>query len=354
MLMVISRIFGLLPADMAIDLGTSTTRVCVRGKGLVTEEPTVLAVKKGTCEVLNEGRGQAIGQIARDMMGREPGSIEVIRPLRGGAIVDIDMTRALLKYFIQAASGSRRWANPRLVINAPTDISDVDKRALQEVAERAGARKVYLIDQPRAAGMGSFLPIHQARGHMIIDIGAGSTDISVLTLGDVVESRSVPVAGNSMDEAIISYIRKQFNILVGKTTAEKAKLHLASSRQPGAAAALEVSGQDLLANVPRSVALHPEDIWKAINPQVSQLVDSVADMVARLGPELSSDLIANGITLCGGGAQLSGLADRIEIETNARVYIPDNPACAVARGLSLVLKYFDDFRPILECTEDRY
>ena len=169
-----SFLSGLFSADMAIDLGTSTTRVCVRGKGLVTEEPTVLAVKKGTCEVLNDGRGQAIGQIARDMMGREPGSIEVIRPLRGGAIVDIDMTRALLKYFIQTASGSRRWANPRLVINAPTDISDVDKRALQEVAERAGARKVYLIDQPRAAGMGSFLPIHQARGHMIIDIGAGT------------------------------------------------------------------------------------------------------------------------------------------------------------------------------------
>ncbi len=352
--MVISRIFGLMPADMAIDLGTATTRVCVRGKGLITEEPTVLAVKKGTCEVLNEGRGQAIGQIARDMMGREPGSIEVIRPLRRGAIVDIDMTRALLKYFIQTASGARRWANPRLVINAPTDISDVDKRALQEVAERAGARKVYLMDQPRAAGLGSFLPIHQARGHMILDIGAGSTDISVLTLGDVVVSRRVPIAGNSLDNAIISYVRKQFNILIGKTTAEQAKLHLATAGQHGNAPALEISGQDLLANVPRSVVLKPDDIWKAINPQISQLVDSVADMVARLGPELSADLIANGITLCGGGAQLNGLADRIEIETNARVYIPEDPAGAVARGLSLVLKYFDDFRPVLECTEDRY
>ena len=352
--MVISRIFGLMPADMAIDLGTATTRVCVRGKGLITEEPTVLAVKKGTCEVLNEGRGQAIGQIARDMMGREPGSIEVIRPLRRGAIVDIDMTRALLKYFIQTASGARRWANPRLVINAPTDISDVDKRALQEVAERAGARKVYLMDQPRAAGLGSFLPIHQARGHMILDIGAGSTDISVLTLGDVVVSRRVPIAGNSLDNAIISYVRKQFNILIGKTTAEQAKLHLATAGQHGNGPALEISGQDLLANVPRSVVLKPDDIWKAINPQISQLVDSVADMVARLGPELSADLIANGITLCGGGAQLNGLADRIEIETNARVYIPEDPAGAVARGLSLVLKYFDDFRPVLECTEDRY
>ena len=255
---------------------------------------------------------------------------------------------------MRSASGSRRWANPRLVINAPTDISDVDKRALQEVAERAGARKVFLVDQPRAAGLGSFLPIHEARGHMILDIGAGSTDISVLTLGDVVVSRRVPVAGNSLDEAIISYVRKQFNILIGKTTAEQAKLHLTGTGRHEAAPALEISGQDLMANVPRSVVLQPADIWKAINPQVSQLVDSVADMVARLGPELSADLIANGITLCGGGAQLSGLADRIEIETNARVYIPENPAGAVARGLSLVLKYFNDFKPILECTEDRY
>ena len=205
-------------------------------------------------------------------MGREPGSIEVIRPLRRGAIVDIDMTRALLKYFIQTASGARRWANPRLVINAPTDISDVDKRALQEVAERAGARKVYLMDQPRAAGMGSSLPIHQARGHMILDIGAGSTDISVLTLGDVVVSRRVPIAGNTLDNAIISYVRKQFNILIGKATAEQAKLYLAGAGQLEIAPALEISGQDLLANVPRSVVLKPDDIWKAINPQILSLI----------------------------------------------------------------------------------
>lgn len=352
--MVISRIFGFLSTDMAIDLGTATTRVCVRGKGLTAEEPTVLAVRKGTCEVLDEGRGLAIGRIARDMIGREPGSIEVVRPLRSGSIADIDMTRVLLKYFIRSASGGRRLANPRLVINAPTDISDVDKRALHEVAERAGARKVYLIDQPRAAGMGSSLPIHQARGHMIIDIGAGTTNISVLTLGDVVESRSIPVAGDSMDDAIVYYVRKQFNILIGKVTAEKAKIHLASAARLENSPPLEISGQDLIANVPRSVVIKPGDIWEALKPQVSQLVDSIADMVARLGPELSSDLIENGITLCGGGAQLQGLADRIEIETNARVYIPENPALAVARGLSLVLKYFDDFQPILECAEDRF
>lgn len=350
--MVISRLFGFLSTDMAIDLGTATTRVCVRGKGLITEEPTVLAVRKGTCEVLGEGR--AIGHSARQMIGREPGSIEVIRPLRRGSIVDLDMTRVLLRHFIRSASGNRRWVNPRLVINAPTDISDVDKRALQEAADRAGARKVYLIDQPRAAGMGSFLPIHQARGHMIIDIGAGTTDISVLTLGDVVVSRSVPVAGNSMDDAIIYYVRKQFNILIGTVTAEKVKIHLSSASHLEDVLPLEISGRDLMANVPRSVIIKAQDAWEALKPQITQIVDSVADIVARLGPELSSDLITNGITLCGGGAQLHGLADRIESETNAGVYTPENPAGAVARGLSLVLKYFDDFRPILECAEDRF
>ena len=348
--MVVSRLFGLFSTDMAIDLGTSTTRLCVRGRGLVSEEPTVLAVKKGTHEVLDDGR--AIGRNARKMLGRAPLSIDVIRPLRGGSIDDFDMTRILLAHFIRTARNGS-WIAPRLLVNASTDLSDVAKTALQQAADRAGAGKVYLLDQPRAAGLGAGQPIHEAHGHMIIDIGAGTTDISVLSLGDVVESRSIPVAGDAMDEAITHYVRNRYNILIGPDTAEDVKIRLGSALPGDEGPPLEITGYGRDVQVPRSVVLGTDEVQRALDRPLSIIIDSIGDLVARLGPELSSDLMESGITLCGGVASLPGLADRIYASTNTKVHVPQEPGLTVARGLELVLKYFDEFRPFLECPEDR-
>ena len=350
--MVVSRLLGLFSTDTAIDLGTSTTRVCVRGKGLVSQEPTVLAVKKGTHEVLDGGR--AIGRKARRMLGRAPLSVDVIRPIRGGAIIDFDMTRILLRHFLRTASGNRRWFAPRLLVNAPTDLSDVAKAALQQVADRAGAGRVYLFDQPRIAGLGALQPIHEAHGQMIIDIGAGTTDISVLSLGDVVESRSIPVGGDAMDEAIIHHVRKCYSILIGPDTAEEVKIRLGNALPGDQRPPIEITGHGRDVQVPRSVMLGTEEVQRALDRPLGIITDSIGDMVGRLGPELSSDLMQSGITLCGGAASLPGLADRICAATNTMVYVPEEPGLAVARGLSLVLQHFDDFLPFLESPEDRF
>ena len=350
--MVVSRLFGLFSADTAIDLGTSSTRLCMRGRGIVSEEPTYLAVKKGTTEVFDHGR--AIGQAARDMQGRAPRSIEVIKPIRNGAIFDFEMTRILLRHFIRSAGGGRRWNSPRLLISLPTDVSDVSKNALQQVADRAGAGKLYLIDQPRAAGLGSWQPIHTARGHMIVDIGAGTTDISVLALGDVIASRSIPAAGDAMDEAIVSYIRKKYNIWISPQTAEEIKIRLGSAHPCAPALPPCVfSGLDLMANVPREISITQEEVRLAIDPQLTQIVDAIADMIPTLEAELIRDLKETGITLCGGIANLPGLPERLYGWTNTKVFVPSDPRLSVARGLAAALEHFDELRPLLECPEDR-
>lgn len=348
--MVVSRLFGLFSFDMGIDLGTENTRVCVRGRGIVHRGPTVVAVKKGTHQVLDGG--MAVGHSAKAMLGRAPLSIEVVRPLRDGVIADFDMTEALLHSLIQRAHNRRRWVRPRLLINTPTGITVVEKRAIFNAAERAGARQVYLVEQPRAAGVGAGLPIHEARGQMIVDVGAGTTDISVLTLADVVESRSLKVGGDAMNDVISTYLRKSFNILIGESTAEKVKLTLGSAWPAVEETTMEVRGRELLAGGPRAVAISSTEVRGALREPIEEIVDGVCVVRDRLGPELAGDLLETGLTLCGGGALLPGLAELLELESGLPVRVADDPTNTVARGLGVFLEHFEEFEPILESAED--
>ena len=348
--MVVSRLFGLFSSDMGFDLGTENTRVCVRGRGVVHRGPTVVAVKKGTHQVLDGG--MAVGQSAKDMLGRAPLSIEVVRPLRDGVIADFDMTEALLNSLIRRAHNRRRWVRPRLLINTPTGITVVEKRAIFNAAERAGARQVYLVEQPRAAGVGAGLPIHEARGQMIVDIGAGTTDISVLALADVVESRSLRVGGDTMNDAISTYLRKSFNILIGQSTAEEIKVTLGSAYPAVEEAEMQVRGRELLAGVPRKVAINSIEVREALREPIDEVVDGVRATLERLGPELAGDLLDTGMTLCGGGALLPGLAELLAQETGLPVCVDGDPTNTVVRGLGVFLEHFEEFEPILESAED--
>jgi rod shape-determining protein MreB len=347
--MVVSRIFGIFSSDMGIDLGTENTRVCVRGKGIVHRGPTVVAVKKGTHQLLGAG---AVGHTAKEMLGRAPLSIDVVRPLKDGVIADFDMTEALIAALIRKVHHRRRWVSPRLLINTPTGITAVEKRAVFNAAERAGARRVFLVEEPRAAGVGAGLPIHEARAHMVVDIGAGTTDISVLSLGDVVESRSIKVAGDAMNDAIASYLRKSFNLLVGENSAEEIKLTLGSAHRDVDEGVMEVRGRDLLAGVPQAVTISSVEIREALREPLEAVVEAIRGVLERMGPELSGDLLDSGMTLCGGGALLPGMAQLIAEETGLPVCVADDPMDTVARGLGIFLEYLEDFVPILENAED--
>ena len=348
--MFFSKLVGSFSADLGIDLGTSNTHVCVQGKGLVLSEPSVVAVKKGTDEVLCGGA--AVGRIAKDMLGRTPLSIDAVRPLREGVVADFDMTEALLSYFFRKVQDGRRWISPRVLITVPVSINPIQKRAVFNSAERAGARKVYLLEEPRAAGVGAGVPIHEASANMIVDIGGGTTDISILSLADVVVSKSLKIAGDAMDEAIVQYVRKNYNNLVGPNTAEDIKIRLGSACPMTDEGSLTVNGRDLIAGLPRGVSITSDDVRLALGDPVRQIVDGIHDILERTGPELSGDLVQNGMTLCGGGILLPGLSEVIEEETGLPVHLAQDPLTTVARGTSIFLERLDDFENILECGDD--
>jgi len=348
--MVLSRLIGAFSADLGIDLGTSNTHVCVRGRGVVLSEPSVVAVKKGTHQVLMNGC--AIGHAAKAMIGRTPQSIDAIQPLREGVIADFDLTEAMLAYFMRKACDGRHWFNPRVVIATPTGINPVEKRAIFNAAERAGARKVYLIEEPRAAGLGAGIPIHEARAHMIVDIGGGTTDITVLSLADVVVPTTLRVAGVAMDEAITNHVKKNYNILVGSNPAEEIKMRLGSACPTGEETSLSVRGRDLIAGLPRAVTVTSEEIREALAHTVRQIIDGIRNTLERTGPELSGDLLETGITLCGGGVLLRGLPDVIHEETGLPVRVDKEPLTTVARGTAIFLERLDEFKHILESADD--
>lgn len=352
---MLSRLFGLFSADMGVDLGTSRTRVCLRGQGIVVDEPTVVAVKKGTGEVLLGG--DAVGSIAKEMCGRTPQSIDVVRPLRGGVVADFDMTEALLAYFIRKGHRRRRWIHPRLVMNVPSGVTAVEKRAVFNAAERAGARSVFLVEAPRAAGLGAGLPIHEAKASMIVDMGGGTTDVSILSLGDVVIADSVRVAGDAMNEAVVDYLRHSYNILVGGNTAEALKIRIGTAL-PAAEAELDgddrvvVAGRDLMAGVPRSVTVTAGEVREALAGPIGEILDLLRKVLERTGPELAGDLLERGLTLCGGSVQLRGLDALIEEVSGLSVRVADEPHQTVARGISIFLDHLDEFRSILETGDD--
>ncbi len=348
--MVVSKLVGMFSTDMGIDLGTANTLVCVQGRGIVLSEPSVVAVKKGTNKVLLDGN--AVGHAAKEMLGRTPGSIEAIRPLKDGVIADFDITEAMLTYFIRKIHNRKRWFSPRVVIAIPSGITEVEKRAVFNSAERAGARKVYLIEEPRAAGLGAGLPIHEPCGNMVVDVGGGTTEIAVLSLADVVVSHSLRVAGDDMDESIVQHMKKNYNILIGENTAERIKIQIGSAYPLEEEYTMEVKGRDLIAGLPRAVTVSSEEIREALKEPVNQIVDAIRGTLERTGPELSADLVERGMTLCGGGVLLRGFDKLVHEECGLPVHFADDPLTAVARGTGIFLERLDEFKSILESAED--
>ena len=346
----ILSMFGL---DMGIDLGTANTLVCVRGQGIVLSEPSVVAVKRGTNQVLLDGK--AVGVVAKDMLGKTPSSIQAIRPLKEGVIADFEITRAMMRYFINKVhKGSRRLVDPRVVVAVPSGITPVEKRAVFDSATRAGARKVYLVDEPKAAGLGAGLPVTEPVGSMIVDVGGGTTEVAVLSLADVVFSQSIRVGGDDMDEAIVQFMKRNHNLLIGEQTAERIKIDIGSAWPMEEEKSVDVRGRDLIAGLPRKTTVTSEEIREALREPVAAIVDAVRITLESTAPELSADLVERGIVLAGGGVLLRGLEKVLEKETGLPTVIADDPMTCVARGTALYLENLDLFKATMESEGDEY
>ncbi len=348
--MLLDWALGRFSADMGVDLGTANTLVSVAGQGIVLNEPTVVAVRTDTREVLR--RGNAVGKIAKEMLARTPPNIEAVRPLRSGRIEDFDLTEAMLSFFIRKVH-DRRWGiRPRIVVAAPSGISAVEKRAVFSSAERAGARKVYLISEPRAAAIGAGLPIEEPIGSMVCDIGGGTTEIAVLSLADVVCSDSLRVAGDDFDEAITDYLRHERNLHIGQQTAERVKIDIGSAAPLEEERDIDLCGRDTVTGLPERIEVTSEEIREALALPVSRICGAIRGVLERTGPELCGDLVERGLVLCGGSAQLRGLDLVIEQETGIPVMVADDPQTCVARGTELFLENLDRYSTFLE-SEDQ-
>ncbi len=350
--MYLRRLMGLFSIDMGIDLGTCNTLVCVQGEGIVLNEPSVVAVRKGTNQVLDNGN--AVGLVAKEMLGRTPGSISAIRPLKDGVIADFDITEAMLGYFIRKVHGNRGLAHPRVVIAVPSGITAVEKRAVYNSAERAGARRVYLVEEPKAAGIGAGLPIHEPTASMIVDIGGGTTEVAVMSLSDIAVCESLRVAGDDMDEAIVNYMKRTYNLMIGPQTAERIKIEIGSAAPQEAETGVDVKGRDMISGLPRKATVTSEEIREALKEPVGQICDSVLRTLEQVEPELAADLVDNGVHLAGGGALLRGLADVMSKATGLDVKVVDDPLTCVARGTAEYLNHLDEWRETIESDEDEY
>jgi len=349
MVNIIDKLLGLFSVDMGIDLGTCNTLVTLKGEGIILKEPSVVAVKKGTNQILLNGN--AVGDVAKEMLGKTPESIVAMHPLKHGVIADFAITEAMLRYFIRKAQKNRFGAKPRLVIAVPSGITSVEKQAVIDSALRAGAREVYLIEEPLAAGIGAGLPITEPIGSMIVDIGGGTTEVAVLSLAGAVVSQSIRVAGNDIDEAIIQYIRSTYNLLIGEQTAERIKIEIGSTYPLEQEMTLEVRGRDLMACLPRKTVIRSEEIREAILGPVSLIIGAVKATLEKTPPELAGDLVEQGLTLAGGGALLRGLDKVIQKETDLPAVVTEEPLTAVARGTGEVLNQLDLLRSVLIGTE---
>ena len=337
---MISRLLGRFSSDIGIDLGTANTLVYVRDRGIVIEEPSVVAVVAGT------NRVRAVGAEAKAMLGRTPGNIVAIRPLKSGVIADFDITEAMLRYFIQKAS-NQSWLNrlgimrPRVMIAIPSGITEVEKRAVQDSALHAGAREVHLVEEPMAAAVGVGLPVDEPAGNMIVDIGGGTTEVAVISLGGIVYSRSVRVGGDDMDEAIIQHIKREYNLLIGERTAEEIKKQMGSAVPMGEETTMEVKGNDQVAGLPKVITISSEEVRQALQDPVNQIVEAVRMTLERCLPELSADLVDRGMMMAGGGSLLRGLDVLISEKTNLPVHVAEDPLRAVANGTGIILDHLD-------------
>jgi len=348
----LSRLMGLFSLDMGIDLGTCNTLVAVRGEGIVLNEPSVVAVKKGTNEVLDTAEGKAVGLAAKEMLGRTPGSISAIRPMKDGVIADLDITEAMLSYFIKKVHGNRGLAHPRVVIAVPSGITAVEKRAVLNSAKRAGARTVYLVDEPKASGIGAGLPIHEPRASMIVDIGGGTTEVAVLSLSDIAACTSLRVAGDDMDEAIMNYMRRTYNLMIGPQTAENIKIQIGSTSPLKEELKMEVKGRDMISGLPRRAMIASEEVREALKEPVGQIIEAVLHTLEQLEPELAADLVDNGICLAGGGALMRGIDSVLAKATGLDVRVADDPLTCVARGTCEWLENLDEWGTAMESDED--
>ena len=328
---MLTSILGFFSSDIGIDLGTANTLVFVKDRGIVLREPSIVAVKAGTTQVL------AVGDEAKRMLGRTPGNITAIRPLKDGVIADFEITEAMLRHFIAKAHGNRRFVRPRVVIAVPSGITEVEKRAVKDSAMHAGAREVFLIEEPMAAAIGVGLPVTDPAANMIIDIGGGTTEVAIISLAGIVFSRSVRVAGDELDEAITQYLKRAYNLMIGERTAEDIKLRIGSAHLMEKELSMDVKGRDLVAGLPKTVTITSQEIREALMEPVTRIVEAVRITLERCPPELSADLVDSGIVRAGGGALLRGLDRLIAEETGLPVHVAEDPLSAVAEGTGKAL-----------------
>jgi len=341
--MLFDRFWGLLSNDLAIDLGTATTLVYVRGQGIVSNEPSVVAIRKdlqGAKKIL------AVGNEAKKMLGRTPANIVAIRPIKDGVIADFEVTEAMLSYFIKAVHKRKSFVRPRVIVSVPSGITPVEKRAVRESAELAGAREIYLIEEPMAAAIGAGLPVTEPVGNMIVDIGGGTTEVAVISLAGIVYSQSVRVAGDKMDEAIVQYVKRKYNLLIGERTAELIKITIGTAYPEKEIKTVDIKGRDMVTGIPKTLEISSEEVMHAISEPVNSIVNAVKIALERTPPELASDIVDRGIVLAGGGALLKNLDKLLREETGLPIIIAESPLTAVVLGSGKALEELDLLREI--------
>ena len=335
-----SWLLGYFSNDIGIDLGTANTLVYVKDRGIVLREPSVVAIQQGSNRVL------AVGEEAKRMLGRTPGNIVAIRPMKAGVIADFEVTEAMLRYFIRKAH-NRKWVvRPRIIISVPSGITEVEKRAVKDSATHAGAREVYLIEEPMAAAIGVGLPVQEPAGNMIVDMGGGTTEVAIIFLAGIVLSRSVRVGGDEMDEAIVQYLKRVYNLMIGERTAEEIKITIGSAYPLGEEMSMEVKGRDLVAGLPKTLTITSEEIREALQEPVSAIIEAIRITLERCPPELSSDLVDRGIVLAGGTSQLRGMDKLLAEQTGLPVHVAEDPLSAVAEGTGVVLHELNFLRKV--------
>lgn len=336
--MIFDWLYGLFSNDLAIDLGTATTLIYVKGKGIVSCEPSVVAVQR-------DARGDksvlAVGREAKEMLGRTPGNIQAIRPLRDGVIADFEITEAMLRYFITRAHNRRTLVKPRIIICVPFGITEVEKRAVKESAESAGAREVYLIEEPMAAAIGAGLPITEPSGNMVVDIGGGTTEVAVISLAGIVYSQSVRVGGDKMDEAIVAYMKRKYNLAIGEQTAERIKMTIGNAYALDEQTTMEVKGRDMVAGIPKTVVVNSDEVREALAEPINAIVEAVLLALERTPPELAADIVDKGVVLTGGGALLKNIDVLLREETGLPVMVADDPISAVVLGSGKTLDHIE-------------
>jgi rod shape-determining protein MreB len=345
---LLNFLLGLFSNDVAIDLGTATTLVYVKGRGIVLQEPSLVVVHKSTNQIL------AVGNDAKLMLGRTPGSIVSIRPMKDGVIADFEVTERMLRYFISKVHNRRSLIRPRIVVAIPSGCTEVEKRAVRDSAEQAGAREVFLVEEPMAAAIGAGMPIAEPQGNMIVDIGGGTTEVAVISLGDIVYGKSIRTAGDELDEAVISYIKRTYNILVGERTAEDIKIQIGSAFPLEQELRMQCKGRDLVTGLPKTIELTSEEIRGALEEPLLQIIEAIKMTLERTPPELAADIVDRGIILAGGSSLLKNLDERLRDETGVPVNLADDPSTAVAMGVGQLLDRSMNFLKRISVLEKEY